>query len=36
MGDAIYRRMGYVEISKYQLFWCAPPGAASPPENERR
>ncbi len=25
MGDAIYRRMGYVEISKYHMFWSPPP-----------
>ncbi len=28
MGDAIYRRMGYAEISKYRLFWSLGPEGA--------
>ena len=28
MGDAIYRRMGYVEISKYRMLWSPPPDPA--------
>ncbi|MCH6560854.1 MAG: hypothetical protein IH800_00375 [Myxococcales bacterium] len=28
MGDAIYRRMGYVELSNYHMLWSPPPDPA--------
>ena len=30
--ELLYRRMGYVEISKYHIFWSPPPDPDSTPK----